>query len=461
MKIENNKARKRSKRGLGRLYKRDTKGKEYPPSSKVKGTFYVDYYITTEEGKSKRVREKLFDDDKNPVTDLGLAREIHKKIVTPFLLKSNKEKLEELEAKIKKTNYLQDIAEKETRENVRFTDAWNIYLSSNSRPDTGKATLINYRRHLEKFINWLSDEYPKIKKIQEITLSIANDYIKLLEKEELTGNTINKHVGFLKLFYNTMLIDRKADHNPFQNIRRKKYKSHSRKVLRVDEISTLIQEAQGDMALFFALAYFTGLRRGDCCTLKWSEIHLNRKVILRIPNKISRRSENTEPVKVGINNILYSLLTKIPPGQRSEYLFPQIAEWYINQSTRDRINRMIKKHFMKCGIKLHKDGTGPGTGKRAIVEYGFHSLRHSYISHLAELGTPQAVLQANAGHKNPAMTEHYTKVSDDVAVSVSNSLTLSVPNLNPIQCKIDEAIALLSISDEEKKDHVLALLKGD
>ena len=59
------------------------------------------------------------------------------------------------------------------------------------------------------------------------------------------------------------------------------------------------------------------------------------------------------------------------------------------------------------------------------MEYGFHSLRYSYISHNAEAGTPAAIIQRNAGHANPAMTEHYTRISDAAAVKYAQALSLA------------------------------------
>ena len=50
--------------------------------------------------------------------------------------------------------------------------------------------------------------------------------------------------------------------------------------------------------------------------------------------------------------------------------------------------------------------------ERAVVEVGFHSLRHTYVSLHAERGTPAAILQDNVGHSNPAMTRHYTHISE-------------------------------------------------
>lgn len=174
----------------------------------------------------------------------------------------------------------------------------------------------------------------------------------------------------------------------------------------------------------FALGYFTGLRRGDCCTLLWSEVDLARRIITRIPNKIKNRSSNPQAVKIGISEHLHRGLQQISPDQRKDYVLPQMADYYLN-NRRDRINRMIKKHFENCGLKTVKDGTGEGTGKRAVIQYGFHSLRYSYISHHAEAGTPQAIIQANAGHANPAMTEHYTKISDNAALRVASALDIT------------------------------------
>jgi hypothetical protein len=61
-----------------------------------------------------------------------------------------------------------------------------------------------------------------------------------------------------------------------------------------------------------------------------------------------------------------------------------------------------------------------GREKRAVVEVGFHSLRHTYVSIQAEAGTPLALIGKNVGHSNPAMTDHYTHVSEHQAVKMAN-----------------------------------------
>ena len=142
-------------------------------------------------------------------------------------------------------------------------------------------------------------------------------------------------------------------------------------------------------------------------------------------------------VKVGIPEFLFRMLSEVPPEARKGYVLPGFAKEYL-EGKEYRANRRLLDHFEKCGIHTVKAGTGTPevrneSGKlikravRAVVECGFHSLRYSYISHNAEIGTPAAVIQKNAGHANPAMTEHYTRISDHAAIQYANAMKLPMP----------------------------------
>jgi hypothetical protein len=64
-----------------------------------------------------------------------------------------------------------------------------------------------------------------------------------------------------------------------------------------------------------------------------------------------------------------------------------------------------------CGITTHKPGTGK-KGKRAIIEVGFHSLRHTFVSLCRASNAPLSVVESIVGHSNPSMTRHYTHVGE-------------------------------------------------
>ena len=76
--MANNTTKKsRSKRGLGRLYKRGKDGKEYSADSKVQGYYYLEYRVD-----GKRVRQRLTTADGVAITTIREAQEKQKNIMT-------------------------------------------------------------------------------------------------------------------------------------------------------------------------------------------------------------------------------------------------------------------------------------------------------------------------------------------------------------------------------------------
>jgi len=306
-------------------------------------------------------------------------------------------------------------------------------------------TAANYRSYYERFASWLKEKYPAALLLSDITPSIASSFMEELQRGAASG-TFNKYLQFFNCFFDVLSSDGKINvSNPFKVIDRQTHRYNSKKPLTMEQISFLIESAEDDMKLLVALGYFTGLRLGDCCTLQWREVDLIRGVIERIPRKIENTVKDMEQarVKVGIPQFLHSLLSMIPEKSRKEYVLPKFAELYL-QGRDQLITKQVIKHFQANGISIHRPGTGikrtvnPKTGKvkidgsRAVVEIGFHSLRYSYISHNAEAGTPASIIQKNAGHANPAMTEHYTRISDEAAVKYAAALSLPMPTTEAI-----------------------------
>jgi integrase len=195
--------------------------------------------------------------------------------------------------------------------------------------------------------------------------------------------------------------------NPWEDIQRKRLTAQGRRELTVEELRTVCQSATGELRALLGLGVYTGLRLGDCSTLRWCEVDLARNVIRRIPNKTARR--NPKPVIVPIHPTLLEMLANPAPAQRAEYVLPEIAALYLRRS--DMVTDMVQRHFAACGIKSHKPGTGT-KGKRAVVEVGFHSLRHTFVSLCRESNAPLAVVESIVGHSSPAMTRHYTHVGE-------------------------------------------------
>ncbi|MGI5924398.1 MAG: tyrosine-type recombinase/integrase [Lentisphaerae bacterium] len=333
--------------------------------------------------------------------------------------------------------------------NARATiaDGWALFMGCPKRPASCRrytsdniprnTTAGNYRGYYGRFIMWMNENNPEARLLSEVTPDMAAAFMDSIAATAASG-TFNKYLQFFKCFYSTLADANKitVEKNPFADIEPQDGETHSKRPLSRQQISALLDTAEGELQVLIALGYFTGLRFGDCCTLRWDEVDLSRQIIERIPNKTARtiKDKAKATVKIGLAPYLSALLADLP--RASEYVLPDMAN-RLQKGRHSGIHRAITSLFERCGIATRADGTGAAyhyEGKRkvyekgrprAVVIYGFHSLRYSYISHNAEAGTPAAIIQRNAGHSNPAMTEHYTRISDAAAVKYAKALDIS------------------------------------
>ena len=377
------------KHRTGHLFKRGT-------------NFYVRWTVN-----GKVISKALRDDAGQPITAKREAGEAQQKLMAPFAVADEAAALESIVGKLEGRKA--EIAKWEDEQNpaLPINQAWTAFLASTNRPDSGKETLYQYDCQWSAFVDWMKEKHPDKLTLRHVTKDIAEDYAGSLNHGRLSPSTCNKHLNLLTLIFRIVKNKAKLTANPWEDIQRKRVVTNSRRELTIDELRKICQSATGELQTLLALGVYCGLRLGDCATLRWGEVDLPRGMIRRIPNKTARR--NPKPVIVPIHPILREMLSATPLDQRGEYVLPEMAALYTHSicSVTDR----IQKHLKACGIKLHKTGTGKD-GKRAVVEVGFHSLRHTFVSLCRESNAPLAVVESIVGHSNPSMTRHYTHVGE-------------------------------------------------
>jgi integrase len=423
--------------------------------------FYVRWAV---EGKvfSKALR----DENGHPVTSKREAEEARIKIMAPFAVASEAEALESIAGKLEGRKA--ELAEWEEEQNpaLPIAQAWSAFLESPNRPDSGEETLYQYECQWSRFADWIKKKHHALTQLREVTKQIAEEYVGSLNHGALSPNTYNKHLGLLTLVFRVVKQKARLAENPWEDIQRKRLVTHSRRELTVEELRNVCQTATGELRTLLALGVYSGLRLGDCTTLRWGEVDLARALIRRVPNKIGR--SNPKPVIVPLHPVLHNMLAEIPAEKRGEYVLPETAELYGRRI--DAVTDRVQAHFKKCGIKIWKPGTGPDSkdGKRAVIEVGFHSLRHTFVSLCRVSNAPLAVVEAIVGHSNPAMTRHYTHVGELAASRAVAALPAVIGHAKPETPKRDaeallqEARAVVETITarnwKEKKAAALALL---
>ena len=338
--------------------------------------------------------------------------------------------LRAIESRVKDANAAADAAYDAAHPPMTFLSGWAEYLKSDAVP-AGAVTLGQYEGHWNAFAEWLAQNHPETVPpravapdeewkpaahpeavaLRAVTPEMAAGFIKSLVARGMTGQRVNKYLQFLRAAFGELQKPARLAGNPFDGIKRRKQNGTSKRPLTAEEVRAAIEKADGELKTILMLGAFTGLRMGDCCTLQWGEVDLARGIIRRIPRKTAYKGADAAVV-VGIPAVLGEYLGGLP--RAGKYLVPGLAEEY-ERGAAPTISRNIQTHFQSAGIETVKEGTGGDTGRRAVVLAGFHSLRHFYLSTLAQAGAPMAVLQKLAGHGNPIMTDHYLHLTPEAA----------------------------------------------
>ena len=375
----------------------------------------------TWEIEGKRFKQALRDEQGQPITTRRDAEAARDRVMAPFATADKAEALQTIVGQL--GGVKAELAAYDEKQNppLLLAHAWAKYMQSPKRPDTGPDTLAVYEGQFGQFVAWMKEHHPEVAELRGVTDDIADEYASFLNGDgmKLAPGTINKHLNVLTLVSRVLFKAAKLTVNPWADIERKKLKGkvNHRRELTVELLRKLCQSATGEMKVLFAIGIFTGLRLRDCATLRWDEVDLRRNFISRVPNKTMRYSD--KPVFVPLSADLRTMLADLPAAGRGEYVLPGTAEMYLTHK-KNLINA-IQKHFIDSGIVTHKPGSGVD-GKRAVVQFGFHSLRHSFVSICAEANVPLSVVQSIVGHSNPQMTQTYQHTSPGAARLAVSSL---------------------------------------
>lgn len=141
--------------------------------------------------------------------------------------------------------------------------------------------------------------------------------------------------------------------------------------------------------LLISLSYGAGLRVSEVINLKVEDIDLLELTIhiKSAKGKKDRISIIPKTLKTGLQNQMVGKKT-------GEYVFESIRRGKLTSRTAQII---FSKALKKVGIK--KNAT-------------FHSLRHSFATHLLENGVDVRYVQELLGHSNIRTTQMYTKVTN-------------------------------------------------
>ena len=253
----------------------------------------------------------------------------------------------------------------------RFLDHLNLRHFS---PKTLKA----YRLALERFFRTHPPEV-----VPDET--VIHRFLLELREEGKAPQTMLLHIAAIKSFYK-FVLGRPLPVS-FPTIK-KRYTLPV--VFSHDEVLRLLKGISNlKHRMLLSLAYGSGLRVSEVVRLRVGDIDFERNLVMVRQGKggKDRRTVLPESLKPDLARI-------VAWRGAGDFLFESERGGRLHERTAQKV---FEQSVKRAGLER---------------EAGFHSLRHSFATHLLENGTDLRYIQALLGHENIKTTQRYTQITE-------------------------------------------------
>lgn len=174
----------------------------------------------------------------------------------------------------------------------------------------------------------------------------------------------------------------------------------SREIFGMEQVQALVSAAVGDWKGAILAGFYTGLRLRDIAEMRWEGLDFESG-ILRIKTK-----KTGIVLMLPLHEELAAWLKSQRRGIGKAPVFPELA----GKGTGGRygLSGRFKAIMELAGIKGQIVRAGGGSAGRQTSSLSFHSLRHSFVSALANAGVSSELRQKLSGHADDRSHAKYT-----------------------------------------------------
>ena len=205
--------------------------------------------------------------------------------------------------------------------------------------------------------------------------------LKEREREGYSGRTRRAILDVLRMMFRLAEGDSLVDGNPAQLVTAPRIDAKEPVHFTAQQARRFLDAAEGDaLRSLYAVALYTGLRRGELLALTWRDVALDTGHIS------VRRSKTAAGVR---------LVPLSGPGRRALERLSR-APGPIWPYSPAYVTRHVAVICARAGVP----------------RLTFHGLRHSTASILLAEGVPIEIIRSILGHTNASMTAHYARPED-------------------------------------------------
>jgi integrase len=187
--------------------------------------------------------------------------------------------------------------------------------------------------------------------------------------------------------------------NPCEAVDFPKGEAQVREPFTVQEVGLLVAEAPEEWKTTILLGFYAGLRLGDAVRLDWRSVDFEKGMLTFKAQKTGK--QETLP----IHPMLAAHLGRIA-GDTGGKISVALARQSI--SGRSGLSRQFLDIVRKAGLDAGAEVEKREGKRRRFTAKTFHSLRHGFVSSMANAGVSKELRMKLAGHTTDAVAEKYT-----------------------------------------------------
>ena len=258
---------------------------------------------------------------------------------------------------------------------ITFGELAEIYI------EYAKINKKSWRRDITSLKNILP--FFKNMKLKLISPLDIENY-KQKRRDEVKPATVNRELACMKHMFNLAIKWKKASTNPVTEVKFFKEKNKRLRFLSEEEIHKLIECSSPQLKPIIITAITTGMRLNEILSLQWKDIDFENNLITLDETK------GGSSRKIPINDTLKEVLLSLKNKAMNEFVF---------QSSLGKPYKDLRTTFRTT---LRKAG---------LEDVTFHTLRHTFASHLVMSNVNLKTVQELLGHRTIQMTMRYAHLS--------------------------------------------------
>ena len=285
-------------------------------------------------------------------------------------------------------------------------ESWLAEWTANKTASASAATMLRYNQVMRDFKECLGGRAQA-----PLASSTSGDIVKFRDELRSEGRAVSTCNTVIKKILSVPFeAARKLGYipiNPVSSVEllkedgKKKKSPSMREPFTPAEMRNLVSKAKDDWKGAIVLAATTGLRLGDVVSLKWGDLDRTKGFITLETQKTG------EVVTLPIHADFEKWLSKQTQGIGNAPVFPTLSNKKIGG--KNGLSMQFRDIMDAAGV-VEKVIAKAGDAGRQRFSKGFHAIRHTFVSTLANANVPEEVRQKLTAHSDKASHQIYTSI---------------------------------------------------